>query len=225
MGRKSIQINFRGMLFNKQTDFEQYIKDLIYHKIGFCKSVKMLKPEFMDEIMDLLQRHPEFEEKIKDMNDIKIIFDLLNKKALKIMIIRSDFSETDISWRVALSGKARTDKSELYSALRSSIQHQIRDFRMSNSLICEFCVSTDDLHVDHIKQFEEIAFDFLQSTTIPVPNVFGETTDQTHRRCFLDSDIDFENAWKQFHLQNASLRILCKKCNLTRGKVQIKSLF
>ena len=43
-------------------------------------------------------------------------------------------------------------------------------------------------------------------------------TDGSGRRCFKPIDSIFEKEWQEFHKDNAQLRILCQKCNLTRSK-------
>jgi 5-methylcytosine-specific restriction endonuclease McrA len=111
------------------------------------------------------------------------------------------------------------------SAMRSSIDDQIHQFRKDNEAKCVLCFSTDKLHVDHIIQFDEIAFNFIEfikDKNITIPNTFIDTDDNTHRKCFLEIDNNFKNEWINYHYIYASLRILCQTCNLTRPKTKTK---
>ncbi len=135
------------------------------------------------------------------MKDLKIIQDTLNKKALKIIIINNDNSEIDISLKTTISGKHKSTKFELYSALRTSIESQILHYKNNNIHIYKICKSCENLHIDHKNYFEKIADDFLNEIKThnidKIPNNFGEINDNTHRRCFLIDDILFENKWKR----------------------------
>jgi hypothetical protein len=62
----------------------------------------------------------------------------------------------------------------------------------------------------------------MKSKNINIPDTFGDTNDDTHRRCFLETDKDFKNEWTDYHYENAQLRVLCQKCNLTRTKTNHK---
>jgi hypothetical protein len=111
------------------------------------------------------------------------------------------------------------------SAMRSSIEEQTFHFRKNSNNKCVLCSNTDKLHVDHLIHFDEIVFNFInimKCKNIEIPNTFGETDDNTHRRCFLEIDDNFKNEWIKYHYENASLQILCQKCNLTRTKTKCK---
>jgi hypothetical protein len=216
-----IKIIFNGIEFEKLGDFEKYVKILIYDKIGYCDSVKLEKNAFYDELNLLLKRHPEYITKTEKMIDFKISYDLLNIKALKILILNNDGSETDISWRVAIKGIPKTSKQDLFSALRTTIMPQIYNFRKKNENICEYCKKTEELHVDHVIHFEEIAQNFLNKMNlegVKIPDNFDEIDNGTHLLIFDKKDKKFRDSWYDYHQENAILRILCKSCNLTRTK-------
>lgn len=219
MVRKPIE--FLGKIYKTQGEFEAFVKNIIYKDIGICSDIKNIYPSHYITLLEILKRHPNFMSKTKNMSNIKIIRDTLNATALKIMIVNNDASEIDISWKCAITGKTKGDKHDLMSAMRSSIDDQIYQFKISNEEKCVFCGNVDKLHVDHIIQFDEIAYNFInimEDEKINIPNNFGETNDSTHRRCFLEIDYIFNNKWIDYHYKNASLRILCQKCNLTRTR-------
>ena len=111
------------------------------------------------------------------------------------------------------------------SAMRSSVDEQIFQFRKDNEEKCVLCPNTDKLHVDHIIHFDEIVLNFIdimKSKNIKIPDTFGDTNDETHRRCFLEIDNKFKNEWIYYHYKDATLRMLCQNCNLTRTKTKHK---
>jgi len=219
MVRKPIE--FLGKIYKTQGEFEAFVKNVIYNDIGICSDIKNIYPSHYITLLEILKRHPNFISKTKNMSNIKILRDTLNATALKIMIVNNDASEIDISWKCAITGKTKGDKHDLMSAMRSSTDEQIYQFKISNEGLCVLCGNTDKLHVDHIIQFDEIAYNFInimEDEKINIPNNFGDTNDSTHRRCFLGNDCNFKNKWIDYHYKNASLRILCQKCNLTRTR-------
>lgn len=124
----------------------------------------------------------------------------MNSNGYEVLIINEDGSETDISFRLAITGKHKTQKAELTSAMRSAIDDQVRIFRENSPQACEFnpVHDTGNLHVDHINHFEEIMANFLKEMNakgIEAPSDFGDTTDRTNRRAFRESDATFENEW------------------------------
>ena len=218
-------IIFLDKTYKTQGEFEAYVKNLIYNEIGMCNDIQNIYPSHYISLIEILKRHPDFVSKTQNMCNIKIIRDTLNINALKIIIINTDTSEIDISWKCAITGKPKGNKHELMSAMRSSVDEQIFQFRKNNEEKCGLCTNTDKLHVDHIIHFDEIVLNFInmmENKNINIPNTFGDTNDDTHRRCFLEIDDNFKNEWVNYHYKNASLRMLCQNCNLTRSKTTNK---
>lgn len=179
---------FLGTTYKTQREFELFVKNLIYKDIGVCNDIKNTHPSHYNVLIEILKRHPEFNIKTQNMINIKITKDTLNTSGLKILIINNDTSETDISWKCAITGKHNSDKYELMSAMRSSIEDQILEFKKTSENKCVLCSNTNKLHVNHIVHFDEIIFDFIntiKNKNIKIPNTFGESDDNTHRRCFL----------------------------------------
>lgn len=220
-----IIIQFQNRTYKTQKEFEAYIKDLIYSKIGICRSVKKERHAYYETLNEFLSRHPEFNEKTKHLTDYAIDqcpLAPIKRKTYRVFIINSDGTQTDISWRCALTGRGKTPKHELYSALRVAVQQSVIDYRKNNELICSICNRRKEtMHVDHIKQFDEIVMEFIslmKEKSINIPRIFDELNDGTCRRTFMESDIQFKNDWYDYHEKNASYRILCQECNLTRKK-------
>jgi len=222
--RKTIELN--GTIFKTQGSFETFVKQLIYEQIGVCANVCRDRPEQYLLLLEVLRRHPSFDFKTLDMKCLKVVPDVLNQKALKVIIVKQDESELSISWRSAITGKSKDPKCLLISAMRSSIGDQIGRFKDTATMRCEICGITagPKFEVDHIIHFEKLTEDFLQSTPLTIPSKFNAMTDGTHRCAFRSSDVQFELQWQQYHQLNATLRMLCEPCNRSRPKHTKKTI-
>ncbi len=180
---------------------------------GICNSLKNERNEDFNDFMELFKNHPEDESKLKNVIDLCIITNKRNTKYFEINIIRDNGEIEDISYRSCIS--ERHDRYNLYSALRYTIESQIKEFRDNSELKCELCNSTNDIHIDHIILFKTIVEQFLKNYKI-IPNSFD---DNEYNGCkFKDEDKQFMTEWFNYHKLNAKLRCLCSKCNLTRKK-------
>jgi hypothetical protein len=221
-------VTFLNKEYKTQKEFEKYVKKIIYNDIGICNDVKNTYQEKYYLLIKILERHPNFNSKTENMCNIKIVCDTLNKKALKILIIKNDGSNIDISWRCAITGKPKSKKFDLMSAMRSSLDSQIYQFRIEhNNDCCELCGNTTQLDVDHDdtknSAFDELVFNFLKKNNdIEIPDKFEEVNDNTHRRKFLEKNNVFKDKWIEYHNKHASLRMLCHTCNISRPKTKNK---
>jgi hypothetical protein len=218
-----MKVSHRNKDYSTKKDFEEYVKCLIYNRIGICNSVLSKNIVLFNELDELMQRHPDYNEKTKTMKDMKIIKNKMNKKALEIRVIKSDGTEEDISWRIATDGKRKSNGQDLSAALRASIRFQVWEFKQkNNNNVCEICqLITDDIHADHIIQFDKLMIDFLKickKNSIKIPEKFSQLNDGSNQTCFLTKDVSFESNWYDYHLEHAKLRILCSQCNLRRPK-------
>ena len=124
-------VTFLDKTYKTQKLFEAFVKNVIYNDIGICYDIKNTHPTNYIILIKILERHPGFSSKAESMCNIKIIPDSLNRRALKTIIIKKD-GEIDISWRCAISGRHKPSKGELTSAMRSSIEEQILQFKNTN---------------------------------------------------------------------------------------------
>lgn len=185
----------------------------LLNSIGLCDSLKTTNTSAYNKFCELFKNHPEYPEKLNNMVDICIKKNKMNSQYLELNIIREDGSIEDISYRSCIS--KRPSDYNLKRAMRYSIEPQILEFKNNNPLICSFCNSTDDIQIDHIKHFQSLYDEFLKHNT-NIPTLFDDNIYNT--AMFKKEDFDFEEKWRKFHKDNASLRPLCKKCNLCRKK-------
>jgi len=128
--------------------------------------------------------------------------------------------------------------SNLKFAFRRYVQPQTTEFRNTNIttfICCPICSSTDEKnsHVDHLKpQFAEMVNTFLatlndaQRDSIVICG-YGFDSASEHD-CLFNSELDvlglwitpptIAEEWINYHKQHASLRLLCKTCNMARKR-------
>lgn len=214
--------------FDSQKKFREFVNKLIYEEIGMCEDIKNIYPSKYKILIKVLERHPSFNKKSINMCNLKIIQNKF-KTGLEVIIVNKDKTEVDISWNIAISGKSRSYKYDLMSAMRSSIDDQIYKLKKNKNKYCEKCGETTNLHIDHNDEvnssFDELALNFInliKDKKLKVPDEFKDKNDGTNRREFTEKNIYFKNKWKEYHQKNAKLRILCQTCNLSRPKSKNK---
>jgi hypothetical protein len=225
---RSKPVEFMGKIFKTQGEFEKYVKNIIYDEVGICNDIKNLYPDNYNILIELLKRNPKFKSKSQNMCNLKIQQNKLSRqKAYEILIINNDETTTDISWKHdAIKGESKTKDIQLKEAMRSSVDEQILDFRRKNEIkSCEICGNIENLDVDHNDEknsaFAELVSNFSnENENIELPENFGQLNDETNRTCFLEKDNVFRDKWNEYHRQNAKLRMLCSKCNLSRPKTK-----
>ena len=198
-------------------DITQRIK-----QIGITSSIRETSPteyEFFDE---LTKRHPASEEKRKDMVDLAIRQDAINKKALAIDIVNSDGSRTEISWSKCVTGKQETTHSKFHASLRYAVEDQIAAFREATHVeICKLCDKSIDLygigHVDHILHFATLVDNFMALHDITMPTEY-EKESVTYLTRFKETDQHIGQWFAEYHRGHATLRLVCGLCNLKREK-------
>jgi hypothetical protein len=187
-------------------------------EIGVCHSIKEYYPEEWNEFMYLFERHSDYPEKFNGLKDIKIRYNPVWKTQLEVIIIKNNGEEDDVSvLNNCISGKP---KDNLAIAMRNSVYPQIKNFKDNSILKCVLCSDTKCIHIDHHDpQFIDLKTEFLSIWERPIPSTFEQN--DSHSKIFANTDNKFEKSWIEFHRTNAILRVLCKKCNLSRKKVGV----
>ncbi len=129
----------------------------------------------------------------------------------------------DISWLTRVSGKPTSVNANLKEAMRVSIEGQVDRFRdgiYRPDLECEICKEflndKGDTHVDHDVKFETLVSGYKTLHGAGPTNFDDE--EFTNRAKFKAVDQKYEEAWRDYHEKNAILRLVHKKCNLTRNR-------
>lgn len=205
-------------------DPEKKCREII-KRIGECDSVKKFHLQEYLFFKEVLKYHPT--NKAEGMVDLKFFKDMFHNPAIKF--VRADGTEDTISWVLSSRNMKRgkiivkdTSREDLIKALRNSIYYQIKEYKTTfdNKFECELCkakgTSSRDFHVDHILEFKHIKDAFLSRFD---PRTHPSTFRWDERGpTFYECDKELEESWKTYHAENASVRILCKTCNLARNR-------
>ena len=106
--------------------------------------------------------------------------------------------------------------------MREAVKDFTTNFKKNNKLVCNFCKTEkepyENYHTDHQDpSFITLTTDFLQFTSLSIPSSFADCK-KSNTTIFKDEDIVFKNEWILYHNNNCNLQILCKNCNLKKGK-------
>lgn len=179
-------------------------------------------------VMPLLQRHARADEKLRGYK--RIVVDA-NRPQMCFYIEYDDNRVRDaISYTKCITPQEleseRTKRERVNALFRFLIEPQIKafrtmSFRQSATQPCALChkhLERCDMHVDHNadeKLFSELTHDFLALKKQRYSDV-DIVREPTHEFAFVDKN--FEDSWVKYHEEHARLRLLCKACNLGRGK-------
>lgn len=185
--------------------------------IGLCESLLVKDPELYTYFENLFHRHPDkYKKGVDKMVDISICkfpgcSTIYSWSDYQIFINKNDGTKDSISWSKCINKCDNPVEKKLKYAMRISVMSQIRTFKSGIlNKKCEFCETTSELTVDHVIKFKKLTDDFI-SENMDYPKNFGKN--KFAQEIFLESDKEYENRWMEYHLKNAKLRILCKKCN------------
>lgn len=148
---------------------------------------------------------------------------------MTVTVIRHNGTEAEFSWRAAVM-QSYPDK--LVQAMRNAILPQISGYKKEHFEKEQKCsnptchnpdtvLGWKDVHIDHIVPFEKLRADFVATVpkkkipstrqlTIAPNNDFYKKSSPIFK-----PDVPFAAQWEKYHQEHATLRIVCKKCNLS----------
>lgn len=211
MNLKSITIN--NIVFSSKSKLIKHTRELL-NSLGEIEiPTTNINYNFF---FDLIQRHPDVDEKIGcGIKSFMTKYNLCNKKAIETYIIRTDNTIVNFSWVCCCNGEGKSTKELLNRALRQSIINQILEFKENNIMKCVYCGDENsEIHIDHINPFRDIVKKFLENK-INIPTKFKKD-DRYNQTMFQDEDKIFANDWEEYHRSHAQLQPLCTHCNLSK---------
>jgi hypothetical protein len=191
----------------------------IIKELGVCDSIKDTNTQAFEFLYELIKNHPSYDDKIIGFKDFSISINDKNRKALELNIVKEDDSIEVISWMCCCSGKPKTDKELFNRCLRELIKYQIYEYKNKhNNNICELCKKqSDNIHIDHyVLTFKQIVDNFMCKYKIRIPSAYEK--DGSNNVIMLGDDVYIGELFQRYHQEVATFRILCAKCNLSRGK-------
>lgn len=104
--------------------------------------------------------------------------------------------------------------------LKKAMREAVRPFLLPKTdIVCGMCsreTPKDDVHVDHVYEFDHIVHDFFKQTTHPKPVSFHGDLGYLY---FYEKDHPFRDDFIAFHNSfKDNLRLVCSNCNLTRKR-------
>jgi hypothetical protein len=215
MSRKPILVGSRAFALKK--DAEDACRQILYKYQPDSRVVEAKDEQFL---LDLLGLHPDCDGKLGDGIDF---FEIrTNPKFVKqrtFYLIRRDGSETDFSFVKCL--RPPTHRQVVMAAMRHEVVMQIADFAdlaygSNLEVPCAttgVMVSRDAAHVDHSSPtFVELAEDFAARhggwDEFAVAHADGSIGVQL-------GNFEQAKAWRDYHCENARLRIVSIQANLS----------
>ena len=118
------------------------------------------------------------------------------------------------SWRKFIT--ALTPEQEAKRVMRNAVWSDLKDFREAmEPSECAICETEENLTTDHVAPpFDDIALDFF--SCYGVPKVVGHSDKSIVVNIFEDGQL--EGKWIHFHAERAVYQILCRSCNVRKGK-------
>jgi hypothetical protein len=172
-----------------------------------------------DILYELLQRHPEADEKIGV--GVKAFFRMKSPDhpTSCFHVLRIDESKTDFGYSACITGRAPSLRSQFYEACRRSVVAELmyqkqRLFDLSPGGIS--CVRTGELTTIHTSeyrhtspQFREIVLEFIQVKNLVIsPSMVTISQDMQYQTVFTDPRMAHD--FVQFHASLARLKIFKK---------------
>lgn len=211
---------FNGEMFASKKAVDDYIRKIKNKLIKSQVGIMREDHEMFSFFKEIVMVHNEKDEKIGSGIDyFYFIVDTYGNDQLRIRQI--DGNDIDCSYIYSRITKARRNTDEfLNMALRNAIRDQIVAFRRGvETLQCVQCGDGRNCDIDHIKPFSVIRNDFLKTVTKPeIPIDFYDDEENTCSSFFKMNDEDFERKWTEYHRLNATYQVLCRNCNLKKGK-------
>jgi hypothetical protein len=204
--------------FDDKEELRDYVIAIIL-KTSLTSSIKKTHPKVYTFLRSLFQRHPDKERKevslITDISIRKFPTRLINNnpraRDYQIFIIKNNGTEDSISWNSCVDMSKPPVETSIYYDMRYSIKEQIMEFKFTNkNKPCELCGTYLNITADHIIKFKKLKDNFLLNNP-EYPKEFGKS--KYGSEIFREEDIEFEKTWQEYHMKNATLRILCTNCN------------
>lgn len=198
--RNKFPLKLADLCFKTKTDAQRFVS-------SFLKNNKSISAENKPWVYELFKLHPRYSEKSINMKDIIIQKHLGNNH---FGILYNNGTTDDFSYNKCLSGDRHfhdIKKTMRLLIFDQTYSFKLEKFKINPSQTCETChcvLFNDSLAtVDHINFFSNIADQFIKLYLNVDANQMSK----------LLKDPNMISLWKEFHLKNASLRLLCKSCN------------
>lgn len=222
--RKPIILN-NGKKFNSKTDCNKYFSGIL----KYTKVNSKVDKKYHNDVLFLFTRHPKY----KRLSEFGIEFIYVGKDTYGY---RCFFVKLGSGWSDSFSIKkcidAKDDScfSKFQQCCRYSIMEQIIKFKFNKiqedgtfvSDISGDLIHKEYAHVDHVYEFVNIVIDFINKNRIDIYNVGYDSSIPMTMRF---SDESMSKKFYEYHLNNATLRIVSAKENSIRKRNNMKTKY
>lgn len=179
--------------------------------------------EHFNYFVDLINNHPNKEDKIGDGIKGFKIDKHPTYNNFQMYIVRKNNELISFSVIACCNFYPKYKKSDceykLTDAMREAVDEQILEFRYNNIRKCSICQTSSDFEIYHIDHkspsFQQLCKNFIsENSNFPI----SFDKNKNFRNVFSSIDTPYKNNWFEYHKKNASLQVLCQKCNLTKPK-------
>lgn len=212
---------------SKYSDYETKIGSILRTIVKPCKINK--QHSLYEKLLSIVKMHPNASQKIGlGIDYFEIVSNKLNQMSNSYTTIlhRLDGTTDNISILKCFQINIKNSLQILKEAMRYSVKDQTIEFRekkqIEGKLECAHCgndkLKFSEYDADHIRPFCKLSDDFLRLPDILsiIPTTF-DSCPTLHLKRFYKKDEEFENKWKKYHQQYATLQLLCRKCNLRKS--------
>lgn len=216
MGRRE-SITVYGETFKTKKALADRCREILYR----YKPGELLNEADSGFIVDLLRRHPNAEEKFGD-GILSIAVQETEYGNQGFWLNRVDGSGTDFSFLHCITPRSPLD--DFKKACRNEVHEQIQEFKCAafHGEACLLCPVVGEIltigtcHVDHEAPatFEALVQAFVAAVQIdPLKvEILGYEDGEVEKRF---ADRDLAARWNSYHQENAKLRIVSKRANLS----------
>jgi len=187
---------------------------------------------FRSLLVEIVRPQPQWTQRSDSIRAFRVLRgDKRRAFALRLQVRLATNRWLTISWRASILSEfptARLQACPVRAAMRQSIRRQVCAFRRSaqvgSALSCRICHRQDRslvYHVDHdTPTFAALVQTFLAEArnAIECPGPLTIQYGRNGRRAFPPEANRFARRWREFHQEQAVLRILCRSCNLRRTR-------
>ena len=218
--RTCIQIGC--LTFKSKKEAKDYIRP-IFNKY---KDGQRIAGEEDSFLRDLISLHPESVTKIgSGISHFTIQPDQEWGTTRHFVLVRLDGQSTDFSFHTCIDGSNK--RQDVYSALRHAVSEQVIAFKRSAFAgdilpLCSYhnCSLTElEAHVDHVSPntFLILANNWMAINSLSIEDV--ELVDNADNQWIRElRDKEQARSWQEYHIKNATLRIISKLANLSDSK-------
>lgn len=187
---------------------------------------EILSQEHQGVVLDLVALHPDASDKIgTGVAHFTVQTEKEFGRTRHFEIHYKDGSTDDFSFLTCIDG--RSLKNDVFEALRRAIASQVIDFRTqffvshATPIICPLVgtlITPTDCHVDHVppQKFAALVIQWMMLNDLAVKHVEITAPGKNQTVSEMTSS-DQQRSWTDFHRENATLRVLSRRGNLSHA--------